>query len=194
MCSVVLAHLPVGECVKSTTTVLWGIFPNTRPFSNMKMRELAHSATTEHSKDTVKKKQTTNHTCVLSCVFRAVKMLHFQFSTLWKFYFWKKIYSSLFLAIFLFCTVMVSTHTTHEPYSHAFTQSNISFYSFFLQDVRGIFKFHIQTLDAEKELEPHTTDFRTACWFKVSLTADRTLQGTSFITSANAALKSKLSK
>lgn len=146
------------------------------------MRELARPAATEHSKDAVKKKQTTNRTCALSCVFRAVKMLHFQFSTLWKFYFWKKIYSSLFLAIFSFCAVMVSTHTTHEPYSHAFTQSNISFYSFFLQDVRGIIKFHIQTLDAEKELEPHTTDFRTACWFKVSLTADRTRQGTSFIT------------
>lgn len=38
------------------------------------MRELARPATTEHSKDTVKKKRTTNRTCVLSCVF----------SVLWK--------------------------------------------------------------------------------------------------------------
>lgn len=115
------------------------------------------------------------------------------FPELWKCYisnfrhfessiFERKYIPTFFLAIFSFCAVMVSSHTTHEPYSHAFTQSNISFYSFFSQDVRGIFKFHIQTLDAEKELEPHTTDFRTACWFKVSLTADRTLQGTGFIT------------
>lgn len=111
--------------------------------------------------------------CFQSCENVAFPIFNFESSI-----FEKKIYSSLFLAIFSFCAVMVSTHTTHEPYSHAFTQS----YSFFLQDVCGIFKFHIQTLDAEKELEPHTTDFRMACWFKVSLTADRTLQGTSFIT------------
>lgn len=125
-----------------------------------------------------------NATWMFLCVFRAAEVLHVQFFCTFKVTSYCHCIPAFFEDTFSSCAVMVSAPSMHEPCSCSFTHRNFSLFRsvFFSNVLGGIFKFRLQTLDAEREFEPRTIGFRTACWFKVSLTADRTRQGTSFIT------------